>query len=117
MALRSLLGTHENDVIAGGLLPLSSNGIMALLNNESRRMPNNPSITLDDHLNEFVAREVTAGRYSSASEVVSAGLRLLETEEQKLATLRGALEDGEASGISEGNSFERVRGQLGLNSR
>jgi len=77
-------------------------------------MPNNPSITLDDHLNEFVAREVTTGRYSSASEVVSAGLRLLETEEQKLATLRTALEDGEASGIAEGGVFARTRQKLGL---
>jgi len=77
-------------------------------------MPNNPNITLDDHLNEFVDREVMAGRYSSASEVVSAGLRLLETEEQKLSTLRAALEEGESSGIAEGDAFERVRGQLGL---
>ena len=77
-------------------------------------MPNSSSITLDDHLNEFVDREVMAGRYSSASEVVSAGLRLLETEEQKLSTLRAALEEGESSGIAEGDAFERVRGQLGL---
>ena len=77
-------------------------------------MPNNASITLDDHLNDFVAREVTAGRYSSASEVVSAGLRLLETEEQKLTTLRAALEEGESSGIAEGDAFDRVRSQLGL---
>ena len=77
-------------------------------------MPNNPSITLDDHFNEFVAREVTTGRYGSASEVVSAGLRLLETEEQKLATLRAALEDGEASGVAEGDAFARTRQKLGL---
>ncbi len=77
-------------------------------------MPDNPSITLNDHLNDFVAREVTAGRYSSASEVVSAGLRLLETEEQKLTTLRAALEEGESSGITEGDAFDRVRTQLGL---
>ena len=77
-------------------------------------MPNKPSITLDDHLNDFVAREVTAGRYSSASEVVSAGLRLLETEEQKLTILRAALEEGESSSIAEGGAFDRVRSQLGL---
>ena len=77
-------------------------------------MSNNPSITLDDHLNEFVDREVMAGRYSSASEVVSAGLRLLETEEQKLSTLRAALEEGESSGIAEGDAFDRVRSRLGL---
>jgi len=47
-------------------------------------------------------------------DVVRAGLRLLETEEQKLTTLRAALEEGESSGIVEGNAFDRVRGQLGL---
>jgi len=87
---------------------------MVLLKYGSCLMPNNPSITLDEHLNEFVAREVTAGRYNSASEVVSAGLRLLETEEQKLTTLRAALEEGESSGINEGDAFDRVRSQFGL---
>jgi antitoxin ParD1/3/4 len=115
--LQSKLVLHENVVIAGGLLPPLSNGIMAVLQYGSRPMPNNPSITLDDHSSEFVAREITAGRYSSASDVVSAGLRLLETEEEKLIALRSALEDGEASGIAEGDAFERVRGQLGLESQ
>ncbi len=77
-------------------------------------MPNSPSITLDDHLNEFVAREVTEGRYSSASEVVSAALRPLETEEQKLATLHAALAEGESSGIAEGDAFARVRSEFGI---
>jgi antitoxin ParD1/3/4 len=80
-------------------------------------MAKNTSITLGDHFNEFVSREVISGRYGTASEVVRAGLRLLEVEEQKLITLRAALEDGEASGIAEGDAFERVRQQLGLSSR
>jgi len=73
-----------------------------------------PSIILDDRSNEFVARELKTGRYGTASEVVNAGLRLLETEEHKIATLRTALLDGEASGMAEGDTFERVRQQLGL---
>ena len=77
-------------------------------------MPKNTSITLGDHFNEFVGREVKTGRYGTASEVVRAGLRLLETEEQKLDALRAALEDGEASGIVEGDAFERARRKLGL---
>jgi antitoxin ParD1/3/4 len=77
-------------------------------------MAKNTSITLGDHFNEFVVREVKTGRYGTVSEVVRAGLRLLETEEQKLAALRASLEAGEASGIAEGDAFDRARRKLGL---
>ena len=61
-------------------------------------MAQNTSISLDDHFAEFLSREVKAGRYRSASEVVRAALRLLEDQELRLAALRGALAEGEASG-------------------
>jgi antitoxin ParD1/3/4 len=58
----------------------------------------NTSISLDDHFSEFLAREVSSGRYRSASEAVRAGLRLLEDQETRMAALRAALIAGEESG-------------------
>lgn len=64
-------------------------------------MPKNTSMTLGDHFDGFIAQQIAEGRYASASEVIRAGLRMLENNEQKLATLRRLLEEGENSGIAE----------------
>ena len=76
------------------------------------------NVNLTDELDHFVAKKVKSGRYENASEVVRAGLRTLEREEQKyeakLATLRAAIDEGDASGIAEGNVFGRVRKSLKL---
>ena len=69
-------------------------------------MASNTSISLDDHFVDFLAEQVGGGRYRSASEVVRAGLRLLEEQELQLAALRGALEAGEASGKAEAFDFD-----------
>ncbi|WP_024278941.1 type II toxin-antitoxin system ParD family antitoxin [Xanthobacter sp. 126] len=61
-------------------------------------MSRNTSVSLGDHFASFVDRQVEAGRYSSASDVVRAGLRLLEEHEARLDALRSALAEGEASG-------------------
>lgn len=61
-------------------------------------MAKNTSITIGDDLNTFVSAQVESGRYGSVSEVVRAGLRLLEEHEAKLKILRAALEEGERSG-------------------
>jgi antitoxin ParD1/3/4 len=61
-------------------------------------MPKNTSITLGDHFHGFVEKQVGSGRFASASEVVRAGLRLLEEQEMKLQALREALTLGEESG-------------------
>ena len=63
-------------------------------------MGKHTSFSLGDHFGDFVGEQVARGRYGSASEVVRAGLRLLEDEEAKLAALRSALIDGEQSGLS-----------------
>ncbi|AVO44301.1 type II toxin-antitoxin system ParD family antitoxin [Phreatobacter cathodiphilus] len=69
-------------------------------------MPKNTSVSLGDHFATFIDQRVAEGRYSSASEVVRAGLRLLEEHEAKLAALRAAVAEGEASGEARPFDFE-----------
>jgi antitoxin ParD1/3/4 len=61
-------------------------------------MSRNTSVVLSDHFTEFLTRQVASGRYGSASEVVRAGLRLLEERETALEELRAEIAKGEASG-------------------
>lgn len=61
-------------------------------------MPKNTSISLGDHFANFIAAQVQTGRYGSASDVVRAGLRLLEEHEAKVKALQDALDLGERSG-------------------
>jgi antitoxin ParD1/3/4 len=63
-------------------------------------MSKNTSVSLGDHLADFIDSQVVSGRYGSASDVVRAGLRLLEEREARLASLRAALVAGEESGPS-----------------
>lgn len=62
-------------------------------------MGRNTSISLGDHFENFVDSKVSAGRYKNASEVIRAGLRLLEEEETKIAALRKAVDEGWESGF------------------
>lgn len=76
------------------------------------------NVNLTDELDRFVRTKVQSGRYENASEVVRAALRTLEREEQeyeaKLAGLRAAIDEGDASGIAEGDVFARIRDKLHL---
>ena len=74
-------------------------------------MARNTSVSLGDHFDEFIASQVGSGRYNSASEVVRAGLRLLETSESKLEVLRSALVAGERSGRAK-YSYESLVAEL-----
>jgi antitoxin ParD1/3/4 len=64
-------------------------------------MSKNTSFSVGEHFTTFIEAQITEGRYNSASDVVRAGLRLLEEQETKLAALRAALIEGEESGVSE----------------
>ena len=64
-------------------------------------MGRNTSISLGDYFEEFVDEKVTTGRFKNASEVIRAGLRLLEEEEAKFITLKNAINEGLESGKSE----------------
>ena len=61
-------------------------------------MARHTSISLGEHFADFVDAQVASGRYGSASEVVRAGLRLLESHEAQVRALQEALKAGEASG-------------------
>jgi antitoxin ParD1/3/4 len=76
------------------------------------------NVNLTGKLDRFVANKVKAGLYDNASEVVRAGLRTLQREEQefqaKLVALRAAIDEGDSSGIARGNVFARVGKSLKL---
>lgn len=62
-------------------------------------MGRNTSISLGDHFENFVDKRVSTGRFKNASEVIRAGLRLLEEEENKMNALKTAIVEGIDSGI------------------
>jgi antitoxin ParD1/3/4 len=74
-------------------------------------MSRNTSITLGEHFDGFISQQIAEGRYASTSEVIRAALRLLEDNEQKLATLRKLLKEGENSGTAEYN-YEALMNEL-----
>lgn len=53
------------------------------------------SFVIGDHFDAFISAQVTSGRFNNASEVVRAGLRLLERDEAKLAELKRLIQEGE----------------------
>ncbi len=80
-------------------------------------MARNTSVVLSDHFNDFITQAVESGRYASASDVVRAGLRMLEMEEEKLERLRAELQKGEASGSPEPFDFDEFLAEMHGRSR
>ncbi len=66
----------------------------------------NTSISLGDYFEHFVSSQVSLGRYKNVSEVIRAGLRLLENEESKAIALRNAIQEGMNSPIVENFDFD-----------
>jgi antitoxin ParD1/3/4 len=63
-------------------------------------MGRNTSVSLGHHFDTFIEEKVTMGRYQNTSEVIRAGLRLLEEEENRIALLSSAIKEGINSGIA-----------------
>jgi antitoxin ParD1/3/4 len=63
-------------------------------------MGRNTSVSLGNHFEDFIGDKVSTGRFKNASEVIRAGLRLLEEEESKIVALKKAIEEGFESGAA-----------------
>lgn len=72
----------------------------------------NTSISLGSYFDDFVSSQVSAGRYKNISEVIRAGLRLLEDEEHKMIALRAAIQNGIDSPLVENFDFNENLKQL-----
>ena len=70
-------------------------------------MAKNTSILLGDYFDSFISQQIKKGKYSSASEVVRAALRIFEHEESKKTELIKELKKGEKSGFVK--NFEREK--------
>jgi antitoxin ParD1/3/4 len=64
-------------------------------------MSRNTSISLGNYFEEFVQSRLSTGRFKNASEVIRAGLRLLEEEENRIIALKNSINEGIESGIAD----------------
>ena len=62
-------------------------------------MGRNTSVSLGEYFETFVDKTISEGRFKNASEVIRAGLRLLEKEENKITVLKKAISEGIDSGL------------------
>lgn len=72
----------------------------------------NTSISLGNYFDQFVSSQVSVGRYKNVSEVIRAGLRLLEDEESKAIALRNAIQKGLNSPRVENFDFDENLSRL-----
>jgi antitoxin ParD1/3/4 len=72
---------------------------LVILKKKKNNKMRNTSISLGNYFDQFVGSQVSGGRYKNVSEVIRAGLRLLEDEESKIIVLRNAIQEGIDSGI------------------
>ena len=70
-------------------------------------MGQNTSVYLGSYFDNFVRTNISEGRYGSVNEVVCAGLRLLEEEENKIKVLKKCLQEGIDSGFVENFNPEK----------
>lgn len=67
----------------------------------------NTSISLGSYFDQFIQSQLSIGRYKNASEVIRAGLRLLENEESKVIVLKNAIQEGLNSPGVENFDFDK----------
>jgi antitoxin ParD1/3/4 len=74
--------------------------ILVYLIKISNQMNKNTSISLGNYFDQFIQNRIREGRFKNVSEVIRAGLRLLEEEENKVIALKNAIQEGIDSGIA-----------------
>ncbi|GGD98747.1 hypothetical protein GCM10011312_22820 [Planktosalinus lacus] len=74
--------------------------IFGIFESNNIKMNKNTSISLGNYFDQFVQGRIKEGRFKNVSEVIRAGLRLLEEEESKAVALRNAIQEGIDSGIA-----------------
>ena len=82
---------------------------------KSFAMSKSTSIVLGSHFEQFIKAELQTGRYGSASEVIRAGLRMLEIEKARIESIRQALVIGEESGKP--SAFDLVEFKLRMKNK
>lgn len=79
----------------------------------------NISISIGNYYKQFVQAQIAAGRYENISEVIRAGLRLLENEDSNIIALRNAIQEGIESPRVENFDFDenlnRLKSQKKIN--
>ncbi|MEA5406025.1 type II toxin-antitoxin system ParD family antitoxin [Arcicella sp. DC2W] len=80
-------------------------------------MGRNTSVSLGNYFEDFVENKITEGRFKNASEVIRAGLRLLEEEENKTQILKNAIQEGIDSGIAKNFDAKKHLETLKANKR
>lgn len=75
-------------------------------------MSKNTSISLGDYFDQFVQTQISAGRYKNVSELIRAGLRLLEDEESRVIALKNAIQEGLNSPRVENFDFDEHLAKL-----
>ena len=70
-------------------------------------MASNTSVSLGEHFEQFIQRQITSGRYRNVSEVIRSGLRLLEADEARVQALKSAMDEGIGSGF--GSDFDPAK--------
>ncbi|MHB0888762.1 type II toxin-antitoxin system ParD family antitoxin [Acidithiobacillus sp.] len=81
------------------------------------------SVALGNHFEAFIREQVQSGRFNNVSEVVRAGLRLLEEQEQRrqleLEALRTEIAAGRASGVTKSADevFDRLEAKYAVQAR
>ncbi len=95
---------HNNSPECPNLVKLPKFGNF---NSNIENMGRNTSVSLGDYFEDFVENRITEGRYKNASEVIRAGLRLLEEEENRIVALKSAIQEGIESGIAKNFNSEK----------
>ena len=75
-------------------------------------MSKNTSISLGNYFDQFIQTQISSGRYKNVSEIIRAGLRLLEDEESKVIVLKNAIQEGLNSPRVENFDFDEHLAKL-----